>query len=59
MTQRLPLLPAEKTEPRRITFTTFVDAIFTTLRDAPFTNACDVIARFQVRACVLRAHPGD
>jgi len=36
-------------------FTIFVDAIFTTLLDAAFTNACDVIARIQARACVWRA----
>jgi hypothetical protein len=36
-------------------FTAFVDAIFTTLLEALFTNASDVMVRFQARACVLRA----
>ncbi|HAO42177.1 MAG TPA: hypothetical protein DEA80_21075 [Afipia sp.] len=40
---------------RQFAFTLFVDAIFTTLLEALFTNAFDVIARFQARACVLRA----
>jgi hypothetical protein len=40
-------------------FTTFVDAIFTTLRDVAFTNTCDVIARFQACACVWRARCTD
>ena len=40
-------------------FTDFVDAIFTTLLDAPFTKAFDVIARFYARACVWRGGRGD
>jgi len=36
-------------------FTGFVDAMFTTLLQAPFTNAFDVTPRFQARACVWRA----
>ncbi|MFT6671840.1 MAG: hypothetical protein ACJAVZ_003322 [Afipia broomeae] len=44
---------------RQFAFTLFVDAIFTTLLGALFTNAFDVIARFQARACVLRAGRGD
>lgn len=40
-------------------FTIFVDVIFTTLLDALFTKAFDVIARFYVRACVWRGGRGD
>ncbi|MDZ4368611.1 MAG: hypothetical protein U0987_16550 [Afipia sp.] len=46
-------------EPRQFAFTIFVDAIFTTLLEALFTNAFDVMACFQARACVWRARRGD
>ena len=46
-------------ESRQIAFIIFVDAIFTTLLDAAFTNAFDVIACFQARACVWRAGRAD
>jgi hypothetical protein len=44
---------------RQFVFTHFVDAIFTTLLEVLFTNACDVIARFEARACVWRACRAD
>jgi hypothetical protein len=46
-------------EPRRFSFTVFVDAIFTTLLEALFTKAFDVIARFCVRTCVWRSGRAD
>jgi hypothetical protein len=46
-------------ELRQFAFTHFVDAIFTTLLEALFTNAFDVMRRFQARTCVWRAGRGD
>jgi hypothetical protein len=46
-------------EPRQFVFTAFVDVIFTTLLEALFTKAFDVIARFYARACVWRGGRGD
>jgi hypothetical protein len=40
-------------------FTIFVDAIFTTLLDVPFTNVRDVIARIRACTCVLPSRRGD
>jgi hypothetical protein len=37
----------------------FIDAMFTTLLEALFTKAFDVIARFQSGACVWRTGRGD
>jgi len=42
-----------------LSFSIFVDAIFTTLLEALFTNAFDVMVRLQARACVLRARRCD
>lgn len=43
---------------REIFFIIFVDAIFTTLMQRPFTNAFDVIARTQqIVACIGPATP--
>jgi len=46
---------AQKWNRVNLPFTVFVDAIFTTLLEALFTNASDVMARFEARACVWRA----
>jgi hypothetical protein len=40
-------------------FTIFVDAIFTTLFERPFTNTFDVIAQTQAFACLYRAGNAD
>jgi len=48
-----------KMELRQFAFTVFVDAMFTTLLEALFTNAFDVTPRFQARACVWRTGRGD
>jgi hypothetical protein len=43
----------------QFTFTSFVDAIFTTLLKAAFTKAFDVIARPSAYACMWRARRSD
>ncbi|MBR2117572.1 MAG: hypothetical protein V4458_12990 [Pseudomonadota bacterium] len=48
-------IAARKMELRQFAFTHSVDAIFTTLLEALFTNAFDVMRRFQARACVWHA----
>jgi hypothetical protein len=40
-------------------FTIFVDAIFTTLFERPFTNTFDVIAQTRTIACLYRAGNAD
>jgi hypothetical protein len=40
-------------------FIIFVDAMFTTLLQARFTNAFNVALRFQAHACVWRTGRGD
>jgi hypothetical protein len=44
---------------RKIFFIAFVDRIFTTSRQPPFTKACEGIALFSAIACLCRARHAD
>jgi hypothetical protein len=45
--------------PAKNLFIIFVDAIFTTLFERPFTNTFDVIAQMRSFACLYRAGNAD
>jgi hypothetical protein len=49
----------EKIAPAKIFFIIFVDGIFTTLFECPFTNVFDVTAQTQVFPCVYRGCNAD
>ena len=49
----------EKIASAKIFFIIFVDRIFTTLFECPFTNAFDVIGPKRAGACVYRAGNAD
>ncbi len=49
----------EKIAPAKIFFIIFVDGIFTTLFECPFTNVFDVTAQTQVFPCVYRRCNAD
>jgi hypothetical protein len=52
-------MTSEKITPRKNLFIIFVDAIFTTLFERPFTNVFDVIGAKSANHCVCRASHAD
>jgi len=53
------MLPCSRGAPEKFPFIIFVDAIFTTLFERPFTNVFDVIGAKSANHCVCHACNAD